>query len=166
MKRHLILIVACLFTTSIVRAEEQDTERKTLAVEVLDAMNFCDMINQTLDQMKEAQQKNLSMRGMTTTSSDLDRTFQIIRENMPCDDMKQEMAGIYAEVFSADELRGIRAFFTSEIGQTFNKKQPELMRRSMEVSMKRVNAAMMKAMEEMRRERTGGGKPANDATAP
>lgn len=156
MKRHLILIALCLSATTMYAADDDGAERKELAVDVLNAMNFCDMIDQTLDQMKEAQQKNLSMRGMTTTSSDLDRTFEIIRENMPCDDMKQEMAGIYAEVFSADELRGVRDFFTSEVGQTFNKKQPELMRRSMEVSMKRVNAAMMKAMEEMRRERTGG----------
>ncbi len=157
--KHRIILIAVLLTTvtSTIRADEALAERKDLAVTVLNAMNFCDMIEQTLDQMKEAQQKNLGMRGMTTSSADLERTFSIIRENMPCDDMKQEMAGIYAEVFTATELKGIRDFFTSEVGQTFNSKQPELMRRSMEVSMKRVNAAMMKAMEEMRRERSGAG---------
>ncbi|HMO03061.1 MAG TPA: DUF2059 domain-containing protein [Kiritimatiellia bacterium] len=157
MKHRIILITVLLVAATAIRADEEGSERKELAVTVLDAMNFCDMIDQTLDQMKEAQQKNLSMRGMTSSSVDLDRTFTIIRENMPCDDMKQEMAAIYAQVFTTTELRGIRDFFTSEVGQTFNSKQPELMRRSMEVSMKRVNAAMMKAMEEMRRERSGTG---------
>ena len=52
------------------------------------------------------------------------------------DKMKEDYITLYADTFTEEELKGIIAFYKSPAGQAFIQKQPELMKRSMELSQK------------------------------
>jgi hypothetical protein len=72
---------------------------------------------------------------------------------MDCDSMKKETAAIYAELFSEDELKGLIEFYNSDLGKKFSEKQPDLMRRSMELSMGRMQNAMPQIMQKIQQEK-------------
>jgi hypothetical protein len=148
---HLILCAGMILASGIARAEEN--ARSTIAVQVLDAMDYCGMLNQSLEQMKAAQIKQMQGRGGPTVVADINRSYELVKKFLDCNAMKNEAAQIYAEVFSEEELKGLLAFFQSDLGKNFNAKQPELMRRSMESSMKHLNDAMAAVARDMRREK-------------
>ena len=45
---------------------------------------------------------------------------------------------VYADTFTEEELKGLISFYKSPVGQKFIEKTPELMKRSMELSQKRM----------------------------
>ncbi|MCH7927981.1 MAG: DUF2059 domain-containing protein [Candidatus Dadabacteria bacterium] len=51
---------------------------------------------------------------------------------------------IYAETFTEEELKGAIKFYKSPIGKKFIEKQPELMRKSMQISQKQMTTLMPK----------------------
>ena len=153
---HLFLFIGMILTSGVAKAEEDS--RATVAVQVLDAMDYCGMLNQSLEQMKAAQIKQMQGRGGATVAADIDRSYELVKKFLDCDAMKKDAANIYAEVFSEEELKGLLAFFQSDLGKNFNAKQPELMRRSMESSMKHLNDAMAAVARDMRREKEAAAK--------
>jgi len=52
--------------------------------------------------------------------------------------MKESYVNAYTEVFTADELNALAAFYKTPLGQTFVKKLPELTTRMMDISQRRV----------------------------
>jgi hypothetical protein len=58
------------------------------------------------------------------------------------DAMKVDIASVYAEVFSEDELRATIAFYTSPLGHKLLERMPELMQKSMQISQDRMKDVM------------------------
>jgi|GEM_PF-524441 len=58
------------------------------------------------------------------------------------DDLKVDIASVYAEVFSEDELRDVIAFYKSPLGKKLLDRMPELMQKSMQISQQRMQSVM------------------------
>jgi uncharacterized protein len=61
---------------------------------------------------------------------------------MADDDMKVDMAAVYADVFTLEELQGIVDFYHSPLGKKMIDHMPELMQKSMLITQGRIKAMM------------------------
>lgn len=155
MKRTIILTLITLAFARLVQANEE-VSRIDLANQLVDAMEFCTMMERGFEEMKQNQIKQMQAMGNpsgSTISKDVERTFELIKEVMDCESMKAETAAIYADLFTETELKGLIDFYQSDVGKSFNKKQPEMMRRSMDVSMKRMQKVMPAIMQKVQQEK-------------
>ena len=136
----------------------QDASRRALAEELLNAMNmkgasestfdvFKKMMPSQMKAMKQAMEKGKKPSAEVAATADAMHTRidkanakmmdEMIRE-MRWEKVKDDYITIYAETYTEEELRGLVAFYKSPVGRAFTKKQPELMRRSMELAQKRI----------------------------
>jgi len=58
------------------------------------------------------------------------------------EDLKIDVAAVYAEVFSEEELREIIAFYQSPLGEKLLDRMPELMQKSMQITQDRIRPMM------------------------
>ncbi|MFT3831545.1 MAG: DUF2059 domain-containing protein [Opitutaceae bacterium] len=84
-----------------------------------------------------------------------------------------KMDAVYAEVYSAEELAAIKAFFTSPEGQSMLAKQPQLMQRMMPLAqqmqgelMPQLSALMQKGRQEIAPVPAPGAPPSLETPAP
>lgn len=156
MKSFIATFMTVLLCTFSVRAEEPATSNLDSAIQLVEAMDFCEMMSRNLEEMKAAQRKQMSEMGVKITEEnlkDFDRTYQMIADVMDCESMKAEMAQIYAELFTREEIDGLIAFYHSDLGKSLNRKQPEIMRRSMQISMARIQKVMPAIMQKLQQEK-------------
>jgi hypothetical protein len=159
--KYILILSLMLAWAGTVRSEDTASAPElsgltVAALQLVEAMNYCDMLEGSLKEMKQAQIKQISqMTGRATPAAEreVNRTFELIAETMDCASMKLETARVYAELFTEEELRGLVEFYRSELGQSLNRKQPEIMKRSMQISMERMNKAMPMIMQKMQQER-------------
>jgi hypothetical protein len=84
--------------------------------------------------------------------------MEVIMKEMSWDKLKDDYISIYADTFTEKELLGIITFYESPIGRKFIEKQPELMKKSMQISQKQMVGLMpkiQKLTEEMRNKMKG-----------
>ena len=67
---------------------------------------------------------------------------------MSFDNLHREYAGLFAEVFTLEELKGLVAFYESSVGKSLVKKQPVLMQKAMQLSQKKM-AVLIPELEKM-----------------
>ncbi len=63
--------------------------------------------------------------------------------------MKEEMAKMYAEAFTAEEINELNKFYSTPIGQKFLEKSPELMRLGAQIGMEAAQKQQGKLMERL-----------------
>jgi hypothetical protein len=120
---------------------------------VLQKMDFDRMMSRVLDQQKKAvvgMTKQMSQR-MGATSADAEefaafqkKAMDVMFEAMNLEGMKGDMAKIYSDVFSKEELQGIAEFYSTSAGQALADKQPEISQKMNEILMPRMMAAIPK----------------------
>jgi len=114
MKRTFVWLVPALMSLLLPVTALADAHAE--AVALLEAMNARARYEEVALQM----QKQLGAEAGALPSDLLDRIFN-------------EMARIYSEVYTADELAAIREFYLSPAGQAFLRKQPLLTEKYVEV---------------------------------
>lgn len=77
----------------------------------------------------------------------LDKMGNTLVSGMQSDAMRQDFARIYSEVYTKDELSGMAAFYETTAGQAWNRKQPEVQQKLMQVLMPRVMQGMPAAQK-------------------
>ena len=125
------------------------------AEDVLRKMNFEKMMSRIMDQQKQsviAMTRQMGGRGMPGVSSDEMAGFQkkaldVIWAEMKPETMAADMAKVYSEVFTKDELRGLGEFYDTPIGQALTDKQPVVQQKMQEIMMPRMMAAMPKIQQ-------------------
>ena len=142
--RKMMGLIAAGLVLSVAGVNAQEASRRALAEELLNLMNMQEnieksfamvkqMIPAQMEKMKQATgQTNIPSNGSSQTDSMMD----MMARELSWDKMKDDYITLYAETFTEDEMKGIIAFYKSPAGQAFTKKQPELMKRSMELSQK------------------------------
>jgi uncharacterized protein len=149
----------------------QEDARRALAEELLNEMNMKENVEKSAEMIKKMipMQASRMRQGMKKNESPSDapkptdeamekalaKVTDMVTQEMSWDKLKEDYITVYAEIFTADELKGAIAFFKSPAGKAFTKKQPELMQRSMEVSkkqMSRVMPTIMNTMKELQQE--------------
>ena len=130
----------------------QENARATLAEELLIAMDMPNSIEKSFAMMKQmlpAQMEKMNQAaGSAKTSANLSeqttKMMDMMAEALSWDKIKADYVALYAETFTAAELKDLIAFYKSPAGQAFTKKQPELTRRSVEMSQKLMMQVMPK----------------------
>ena len=84
-------------------------------------------------------------------------------------EMKGEIAKVYSDVFTKEQLQALGSFYASPVGQTFSEKQPEVAEKMNALMIPRVMAVMPKVQQlakdfaqeqKAKREAAGGNAPA------
>jgi len=98
-------------------------------------------------QMVPSQLKQMGVSGNEAsekTQKEMQKMMDIIMEEMSWEKMKDDYIDIYADTFTGKELKGFIKFYKSPIGRKFIEKQPELMKKSMQISQKQMGELMPK----------------------
>ena len=149
MKRWTVVALVCLLAAA---AGAQDAERTRLAEELLGAMNMQKTIEESFAAVKQMVPMQLKQMGVSAGDSAeakqvMEQTMNMVMAELSWDNLKGSYVAIYAETFTADELKGIMAFYKSPAGRSFIEKTPELTRRSMQVSQQMMMGIMPKIQQ-------------------
>lgn len=124
-------MIALLTSPFMLTAEE--AERKAAASELLEAIQFEKM-------MEDSTNASIQMlKHMDPAMASHEATLrEFYKKYMSAESLHNEIVDLYAEFFSAQELKEITAFYKTNTGQKALKKLPELMQRAMQIAQKRV----------------------------
>lgn len=122
-----------------------DAERLKLAEELLTLMRFDRNMEQSFAaarQMQLAQLKavNLSRLDAAAAAEVRERTMDVLQKELSWAKMKDEYIAAYAVALTKDELKAFVEFYRSPAAKAYVEKVPELMKRSAEISQRRVMA--------------------------
>jgi hypothetical protein len=122
---------------------------------VVDRMRFEEMITKSLDGQKKAM-ANMSKQMAKQMGAQIDpkdfeeyqsKVMDTMLEAMNPAQMKNEMAEIYAQTFSKEELRAMGDFYATPAGQSLIDKQPAVQEKLQGLMMPRIMSAMPKIQQ-------------------
>ncbi len=120
---------------------------------VFERMQFARMVRASMEKSFQAQNKmmaqNLERQGGGKIDPEALAVFQqkvaeTMIEAMQLDKLEQEMAQVYADTFSKDELQAMAAFYATPAGTAMIEKQPQIQAKMQEMIMPRMMQAMPK----------------------
>lgn len=125
------------------------------ADEILRKMNFEVMIKKILDQQKKAAtnmtKQMVARMGGGANADEIAahqaKVMDVLFKEMDIEGMQKDVAKIYSEVFTAEELRGYSEYLSTASGQAMIDKQPEIQQKMMEAMMPRMQNAMPKIQQ-------------------
>jgi len=144
------------------------------AQRVLNKMHFNEMIDKMLEQQKKAmaqmmaQQRKGKLPPGTTPEEMAAFQQQVLDKlwsGMKGSDFQQDVATIYTNVFTPDELNGLSDFYATSTGQMLIAKQPLVSQQMGQMMMTRV-MAMQPAIQQMQQEFTAQHAAAAPAPSP
>jgi hypothetical protein len=167
---------------------QPDATRRALAEELLNEMHMKEtleksfaMMKKMMPQMRKSQMaslesntppgenkpdvKEMKEKANQFANQFAENMFDQMAQEMAWDNMKDDYITLYAETFTEEELKGLVAFYKTPVGQAFVKKQPEVMKRSMELTQKRMVQWMPK-MQELMKGAMGPENPSMKKAAP
>jgi len=161
MYRTMLLTALCTLTLAAT-GHAASPSQTALAEELMSLMKVKETMEKSFEAVKQMvprqiQQMGVAPEGLEKKKAAMELTMDIISQEMSWEKIKDEMAAVYAEVLTAEELKGLIAFYGSPIGRRFTEKQPELMARSMQITQKRMMVVMpmiKKRIEEMKAQRS------------
>jgi len=151
MKRIVVVAVAILFATGF-SASAQDQSRRALAEELMTLLKVQENMEKSLTLMKQmvtAQIEQLKpLAGKSSVppevSGQMNKMIDLVGQELSWDKLKDEYVSLYADLFTDGELKDMIAFYQTPSGQAFVNKQPELVKRSMDISQKMLTQVIPK----------------------
>jgi hypothetical protein len=130
---------------------DEKSHRK-LAEELLTLMDVQNKMDQMVNTIKQMQMAQLQRMNIPPEASEMAKSFQsqmmdLMAKEMNWDNVKQDYISVYVDTFTEQELKGIIGFYKSPAGKAFVKKSPEMMKRSMDISQKRMERITPKIQE-------------------
>lgn len=112
-----------------------DTASEKEAAELMQAVGMKSALEQSMEQMLDIQiNNNPSLAPFRSVM------LTFFKKYMSYESLKPDIIRIYADAFTAQELKDIREFYGSKTGQKAIKLMPQLMRQGGEIGAKRVQA--------------------------
>lgn len=151
MKKALSIVAAfVVFIAMGMSANAQGQPNRALVEELLNQVNMKETIEKTsgmLKQMVVAQIQKFqpptdNPAAQARLTSFMENVMDLVTNEMSWDKVKEEYITLYAETFTEQELKDIIAFYKTPSGQALIKKQPEVMKRSMQLSQKMMGQLM------------------------
>lgn len=143
-----------LAEAAIQTAEAQDGAAATVAdaSALLDRMNFEEMIERTFAGQKKAManmsQQMARQMGVAAPTKEMEehqaKVMDVLMEAMNPAQMKKDMAEIYAQTFTREELRAMGDFYNTQAGLALLEKTPVVQEKFQQMIMPRMAAAMPK----------------------
>ncbi len=162
-----IAISLALITGSITA---QETTQHDLSEKLLNLMKMQETITSSFAAVKQMlpgqMEKMRQTMGPTSkpspTPEQTGKLMDMISQELSWDKLKEGYIALYAETFTADELKGLIAFYESPVGQAYIQKQPELTKRSMVLTqgmMLKIMPKMQNLIKEMQSDSTPQAEP-------
>ncbi|HTL30050.1 MAG TPA: DUF2059 domain-containing protein [Tepidisphaeraceae bacterium] len=140
------------------QAEEHTPEHHAAALELMESMKIRTLLDDAVNKMLDGQiRQNPQIARFKPIMT------EFFKKYMSWDAIKEDMANLYCDEFSADELKQLTAFYKTPIGQKLADKQPVLMAKSGELGQKRVQAHIGELQQAIQAEMMKG---ATTTTAP
>jgi uncharacterized protein len=123
---------------------------------LMQKMNFGDMMTRILAQQRQAiaaiMRQQMLRRGMSPDAAAAavakqSQAMDAFWKAMDMNSLQDDIAGVYSQVFTKDELGGIADFYDTSAGQALLAKTPEIQQKTMQIMMPR----MMQAMASMQK---------------
>lgn len=123
---------------------------------VMDKINFGEMFSRMMDQQKKSvvamTRQMSSQMGNGDVSADEVAEFQgkvmdVMWGEIDPKQLEKDMAQIYSELFTRNELRGLSDFYSTPSGQALLERQPEVQQRVMQMIQPRIMAAVPRIQE-------------------
>ena len=155
MKRSLVaLTVVWLVLAGVVRGE--DESRRDLAEELMVLMKIPENIEKSFAMVKKMLPTQMEQMGKMSGQTNMppealmqsEKIVDVVASELSWEKVKNEYIVLYAETLTEDELKAAITFYKTPEGQSFVNKQPELMRRAMELNQK-LMAKIMPRLQEM-----------------
>ena len=169
MKRTLIVLAAVWMAIAGTARGEDASSRKALAEELMNLMKVPENIERSFAMVKKmlpTQMEQIGkMSGQTNTPPEAvnqsEKIIDLVAAELSWEKVKQDYINLYAETLTEAELKASIAFYKTPEGQSFINKQPELMKRAMEMNQK-LMMKIMPQIQKMTRE-MGAGKSSEPA---
>ena len=163
------LVISSLIALTCAGNLRAQDSKQALADELTKLMNIQGQLQKTIDVLKQTMpaqmEQTRAAMGVTNappgSTDDFNKTMDAIFAAPEWKELEHEMAAIYADTFSEDELKGIIEFYKSPAGQAFIQKQPEIMKRSMAINQKMMLTIMPRLQEIMKQSKTANAPAAS-----
>ncbi len=134
MYRFLTALLAAASLSTAVHARSADpAELQALALEMMEVAGAKDMANLMVDQMLPLMEPSFRQGFPNASDAKIAEALSIFAEAFRDrnDQMNQEIAEIYEDLLSADDMRAIIAFYRTPAGQRVLEAMPVAMERAM-----------------------------------
>lgn len=152
--RVMVLVLAAGLVLGGGKAMAEVAENHALAEQLLDLMKMPQTIEQSLAAMKQAMPAQLAQMSKAMgeelppeATQQSQQTMDIMSEELRWEKIKDDYVALYATTFTAEELKGLIAFYQSPAGQAFMAKQPVLMQGAMQINQKLMVRVMPRLKE-------------------
>ena len=133
MKRLLLSLALVLACAAPALAQDPSPARLRAAGELVDAMNMQKMMDETAVATMKAQ---IAQQPVLAQFEDILR--ETLQKAMKWEEVRGDFVRIYAETYTEDELRQLRTFYQTPLGQRVLATMPEVAAKSTEVSNRRM----------------------------
>jgi hypothetical protein len=153
MKRVAHIVGAVILVVAIgLSTRAQDQSKLALAEELLNLLNVRETQEKALTMYQQMMvaliQENEPKSGdpavRTKVASLMEKTLDMVKAEMSWDKRKEDYIVLYSETYTEPELKDMIAFYKTPSGQALVKKQPEVLKRSFELSQKVLSELMPK----------------------
>jgi uncharacterized protein len=144
------LVVAMLLLIAPAHAQSTSPDAETAARELIDTMKLPDQFKELLPAIIQ-QLKPAIVQDRADVARDFDAMMPMVQQKMGTrlGELSNAIAAIYADNFTADELRALTAFYKSPAGQKFLQKTPVIAAQTMAAGQKFGQAAAADAQKQM-----------------
>lgn len=151
MKIRIVLLIALIMGTPVL-SPGQEPARRALAEQLLEYMNVREAIEKSFEmvkrmvpaQLQSTRRASEDPAAQAALTNQINEVMALVSAELSWEKLKPDYVTLYADTFSEEELRGLIDFYKSPAGQAFSRKQPELMRRSMELGQRLMRQVMPK----------------------
>jgi uncharacterized protein len=151
MRKLIVFTIAILMSGifTIQAANDDMAVRSKLASKLLEVMEVGKMLNQSFDSMKKMQSgmtKRLvkNAKDQKLAIKHQQKIMDLMKKELSWENLKPGFEKLYAETYSAEELKGLIKFYQSPIGKKFTAKQPQMQQKSMVMVQKMMMRIMPK----------------------
>lgn len=144
MRKYYLFLALMILSTIFAGSTNADEDSKhKLAEELISVMQIHNMADKMFEQAKLLQMseiKNIiSLGGNDAGAQELQEEITaLIKKEFEWEVLKNNYIAVYEEVFNEDEIQGLLDFHKSTLGQKLIEKNPEIIRKSMEIGQKRM----------------------------
>ncbi len=140
----LLVIITTLFCAQISKADEAS---KAEAEILLETINMQQILTQSIEQMLELQlQQNPAMAPYKHVM------LQFLSKHMSYESLKPQMLAMYADAFTAAELKDINTFYHTETGKKTLSTMPQLMAQGGQIGAQKVQDNIQELQEMIKAE--------------
>lgn len=161
MKRSLMMVVVCVMMAGVARGE--GNARQDLAEELMNLMKVPANIEKSFAMVKKMIPSQMEQMGKMSGQTNMppeavsqsEKIVDLVAAELSWEKVKADYISLYSETLTEEELKAAIAFYKTPEGQSFIGKQPELMKRAMELNQK-LMMKIMPRLQEMTREMRKG----------